>query len=255
MTSFLTPASVLPSLLRGEHFVIYERDTIVNTGTGRLPGARSAGYVEKGYGDARYISLAVGANKVYEVCNSAIVNQTAIDGTSRAFLDLPFDYSRVINPNLPLTVAAGDCFVGIEVGSNATAPPWDAAGFAINPPQGVPFQLRYNFTLSRFEMAAFNAIDDPFVKVCTYQPTFTPDNNVTEFRLRWNHLAKQMDAYLNGVHAGSMTAAEYPDIMAVQGALGEGFGYFLTNGSDATNQMLEVGFYRAHVWRPRVLYT
>lgn len=255
MRSGVTSRNVIPALLRGDYFTLFEDALIANSGAARLPGQRSAGYVEKPLGEARYISLPVGANKIYEVCYSGIVDQITGTGAPESGWAQPFDYSRPINPNTPLTVATGDCFMGIQYGSLGIAPPWNAAAFAVTPPSGSAVQLRYNYTLTRFEFAVFgDQVNNADVAACSYQPEYEPDTGVVEFRLIYSPTPRRFTAYLNQRFAGTWTADDLPQIGELtQTGSGEMFGYFVTNGSTSTNQMNEIGFYRAAIYRPRMV--
>jgi hypothetical protein len=254
MASGLSARSVIPALLRGDYVNLFERDAVLNTGQ-RLPGVRSASYTEKAWGDSRYITTAAGANKIFEMCHSTIVEGVSNTGAANAILKLPFDYSRLINPNPPSTVAAGDCHIGIEWGSLGIAPPWNAANFAITPPQAGAIQLRYNFTLARFEVAVFSGgTDDPNVVACTYQPTFLPDTRVVIFRMIWTPGATiatgTLTAYLNNRFAGSWRSSDLPQLEDFVSGNGNQHGFFVTNGSNAGNAMVEQGFFRGVLWRP-----
>lgn len=220
-----------------------------NAATTLTPGIRSAGYSEKCFGSARYVSTPTGANKVWEVFENPIVPRTSgVPNSAR-----PFVFAMVVNAANGNSAIAGECLQGIEIGSFNQLTPWQTTyAFAA---YGPVMQLRYNYTVSRFEVLVWDGDSGtpPEIVPCTINPTWICDTHIKEFVLDYRPSpvagVSRLNAYLNGQLALSHSSAML-DSVAGSGATMCEAGYFITNGSGVGSSWVEAGFYGGKIYQP-----
>lgn len=213
-------------------------------GTSYPYGIRSTGHTDKYLGACRYVNTPTGANKLFEVVEQLVVSP---DASSNMF-GAPIVFAMVLNAANGNAAIAGECLQGIEIGSFNQPTPW-ATNYTFSP--APVLQLRYNFTLTRWEVLVFDAGGDaPVVYACDYQPGFAVDLGIIEAKLQWLPSTtgdSVLNAYLGGRLAKSVSGGILNGLIS---STPFACGYFITNGSSAGANWTEAGFYGGKVYAP-----
>lgn len=216
-------------------------------------GQRSAGFVDKFIGTARYISTPVGSNKVFEVVEDFLIYPAKAPGPHAYGWNSPIIFTMVLNSMSGNAAApAGECLQGIEIGSFGQLTPW-ATNYAFG--NGPVLQLRYNFTLTRWEVLVWELDTEtpPDVVPCSVQPPFVIDNGIVELMMVYEpNLAgdTSLRCYIDRVLVHTYTGGRL-NVVPVSGTSEpRGCGYFMTNGTGAAQSWTEGGFYFGRVYEP-----
>lgn len=210
-------------------------------------GTRSAGFSDKAWGTNRQIGTPAGANKMVEVCESEVTPPFGIEAH-----EMPFSFRMWLNAGTPSGTKTGECLQGIEWGSFTTLTPWATQYANSTAPQFVT-QLRYNFTTSKWEWVVWDGdlLLAPASGDCDIQPAFTPDLNMVEARIDYDPgtsaATRVLTFYLNGSLAKTYIGQRLETIGATQQHLA---GYFVTNGSNATNVLPDAIFGANKIYQP-----
>ena len=169
-----------------------------------------------------------------------------------------FYFSMRMNRSNPQGVDAGEKFQGIGWGDAwGVNTPW-ATTYASDAAVNATIQLRYNYTLTRWEVQVY--IQDgnpPDVYVCDYQAPFLVDQSLPELALDWTVSTSAptitLKAYLNRRLAKTITSADNQRL-ADMPALSVAGPYMLwTNGSGANSRASEASWYEGHIYQPLAL--
>jgi hypothetical protein len=198
-------------------------------------GVRSVGYNERLRGFTREIGLPVGTNKIYELLTNPVVCPINVINASLTAPACGFDLRCTINPPTQLGVAAGECFIGIQMGSFKCLPPFQT-NYGTAPGGDEPvFQFRWNFTTQRFEVLFWDSdlVTAPDVVATDLQVAFSPDAYQKEFRMvleATSDATRTLKCYLNGVLAHTYATAR---LRSEIGDLLTGPGVILCGGTSA----------------------
>lgn len=226
----------------------------IKPSVGNWPGIRTAPLgAEVVRNKCLWASTTLGANKLYE-CSEHYGLQPS-DGR-KTIWQRPFLFKQVQNAlTTDLGGALGECVQGIEFGSFGVGIPWQTNFVAAN--EGPVIQLRYNFTLVRWEVLVwdFDVGTAPDIVPCTVQPFgFLPDQGFPELMIVYKPgpggVGSAFLAYLNGILVHTYQGARLDN--CYNGAFAEmsGAGFFAASGSSATNRVIEAGFYRNMIYTP-----
>lgn len=219
-----------------------------------MPGIRSAGFVDRPWGLMRDVSLPVGNNKIFEICESEVIEPgDTLDTTMGPTWSQPFKFKMIQNcANLPAS-PTGEWLQGIEWGSFSTIPPFQTTYASAVPTPCV--QLRHNLTRAKWEVLVWDGDTTlaPDVVDCLIQPIFTPDLYLKEFMLEYqpSPTTSVLNAYINGVLALRYTGTRLQNCFGFSTSFKAG--YFCTSGDTGIGRMLETGFYTTAIYQPNSL--
>jgi hypothetical protein len=166
-----------------------------------------------------------------------------------------FYFSMRMNRSNPIGVTAGEKFQGIGWGETWTiATPWNT-NYASDLTVNATIQLRYNYTLTRWELFVYSQDGNPpDVYVCDYQAPFVVDQSMPELALEWiattSPTAITLNAYLNRKLAKRITSAENARLIDFTAFGTVGPYIFCTNGSGAGSILSEASWYEGHIYQP-----
>jgi hypothetical protein len=191
-------------------------------------GKRSTGYVDHPKSTSRGATTAVGADKIFEVLYTF---PGVYPWVEQDLFKFPTTVRMVMGHGTLPSVKAGECFMGIEIGTFLAFPPWQS-NFTAN----AVVQLRYNFTLERWEICIYDAdgVTPPDVVPCDINPS--PTNVNLELALEWvpnfaDPSQNRLTAYLNRKVAALLVGGRLANLIGAPNDENQA-GYFVTNGSD-----------------------
>lgn len=251
----LIDASVHKKLMSGKWL------TLMHTGatSSSVPGIRSSGYEERLWRGAAEIRLPSGGNKAF---TSALFNSVD-DGAfpqpglaQNVLWNTAWEWRMAMNC-MTMLPAAGQCYQGIMVGGPIfTTTPWDGNETAMYVSGAQPFvQLRNNLTRGKWELVVWSQVDESGENVvpmevtdCTYNPTFLPDQFITEATLRYDPApngGNVLRAYLNKQLAATVSS---PALQLFRGgSVTCRAGFFATSGTTGA-AVTDAIFYEGHWW-------
>lgn len=229
----------------------------IPTSGGYPRGTRSTGFVDKFLGHARYVNTPVGSNKMFEVVEDWLIYPAKAAGAYAGGWQLPIVFKMTMNAMSGNTAApAGECFQGIEIGTFGQGTPW-ASNYVTG--VGPVLQLRYNFALSRWEVLVwdYDQLTAPDVVACSIQPTFAVDLEPREVGLVYSPNVGGtaiLQALIDGVIVHTYSGGRLNNVPVNATSEPRGCGYFMTNGTGATQSWAEGGFYHGRVYEPFHVY-
>lgn len=259
MTEAQTRA-LIHEMLMSPAYQRFELDRPVGAQGGtNLPGIRTAGFTEKPWGLAHYVSSPAGAaNRTVEVCKDWLVNP--LEYTGLATFSQRITYAMLMNlVSMGGAAPAGECLQGIQIGSMGVAPPYQTNW--VSALLGPCIQFRYNLGRSTGDPPAWSNgwwelmifADDgqpPLVLDADIHPVTAADKP-KEVKLEYLPApagGSVVRAYLNG-----QLAKEYSGerLQALYGRTNtRHYGYFMTSGSDGATSLTEAGFLESRIWLP-----
>jgi hypothetical protein len=217
-------------------------------GLTNVGGIRSVGFVDKYIKGDRVVDTGPGIDKIFEVYEYYVTDPYGLFTT-------PFKYRMLQNAANLVGGYAGEVFQGIQWGSFQTVPPWQTTYATSSPATSAVLQLRYNFTLTRFEVCVWDTDTGtpPDIVACDINPLFQADFHKVEFRMDLtpgdpanSYAGSVLRCYLNGQLAKTYTGQHLDNAVLVGTTDGIGAGYFVTSGSNGS-LMTEAGFYSENV--------
>jgi hypothetical protein len=222
---------------------VYRRKFAFEAVPAGAKGLRSVGSVITLTPPQATFDTGVGVNKVCELIEDISLDPLEDSNAGESFFTAHKHIIRSVFRRTSVVNPAGECFIGIELGSMGNAPPWQSTFGASN----ASIQLRYDYTNERWEIMLYDGDGvAPTRQTCTIQPSFSftpqarepmiifdPQNSLIEF---------YVDAQLIHTYRGNRWLNN-PNANYTASGTGGG-GLFVTSGSNAAGQI--TGIFSLH---------